>query len=164
MNLRIQFAIFLAAGASCLSAELGLTAAEKALSIRPGRAKVIEFVGGESPLADQSQSAPVSVPKLAAQVTENVGSAFSSLARELKVTNVVLTNDPAYRAVSLNRIPFKQGARVPAELFTKAPDGEVVIEAIEPDRIVFSLHPKKGEPVKADLPYSFSPTVGKRKS
>lgn len=164
MKSRIHFAILLIAGSSCLSAQPDNAAASKALSLRPGRAKAVEFVGGESPIADQSLSAPVAVPKLSSSVAENAGSVFSNLIREIKVTNVVLTNDPAYRAVALNRIPFKQGARVPAELFSKTPDGDVTIEAIEPDRIIFLLQSKKGDPVKAELPYSFSPTAGKRKS
>jgi len=129
----------------------------------PGERRAIELDSSADPFVDQNFSAPT--PSLAnTRISEDEvrSRTFTASVKGLTVTSVVLTNDPAYRAVSINKYPVKIGSRLPPDLFPVAPSGEVTVGSIEPGRIVLLLKDGKDKENKdkftsCDLNYNFTP-------
>jgi len=121
----------------------------------PGKRAPYTFTGTVAPLEDITSAAPVRIEgEPALSPAELSNRAISAMVQNLRVTAAIVTLDPQYRTICINHRSFRQGDKLAPELLPKF-DGEVIVESIASDAVVFRISSKGGEHTTAKLPYSF---------
>ncbi len=127
------------------------------LSHAPGERKPVDFKAGEDPFLDLASSDPGRIePKSALTPAAALSKAFNSAVQQLKVTGVFLPNEPKARSVVLNRVAFRQGQMLPAEMLTKGPEGHIYVKEITSSTVILEMLNRDGTRSTAALVYSLA--------
>jgi hypothetical protein len=131
----------------------------------PGRRKAAPFVGSVDPFLDLAVAEPTRIEaKTVLSSAEVAGRVFASRVAQFVVTSAVLTADPDYRSVVVDKIPLRQGQTLPEEMFTEDMSGIVIVKEITSSSVVFEYTGRDSNHATAAVPYSltFSKRRGKR--
>ena len=121
----------------------------------PGKRAPYKFAGTVVPLEDITLSAPVRIgDEPALSPTELSHRAISAMVESLRVTAAIVTLDPQYRTICIDHRSFRQGDKLAPGLLPQF-DGEVIVETISSDDVVFRISSKDGGHITAKLAYSF---------
>jgi hypothetical protein len=123
----------------------------------PGHRKPVPFNGTADPFLDLAATEPARIEaKTVLSSAEQASRTFAANVTQLLVTNVVLANDPSYRAVVIDGVPLSQGQTMPMEMFATPLNGSVVVKEITSTSIILEYTGLDTNRATAALPYSLT--------